>query len=39
VTDITLPSGLFKSEDGSTSFTIVAGRPIAFTISAASPGH
>lgn len=39
VTDITLPSGLFKSEDGTTSFTIVAGRPIAFTLSGNSAGH
>lgn len=39
VTDITLPSGIFKSDDGATSFTIVAGRPIAFTLSGSSAGH
>ncbi len=33
VADMTLPSGVFKSEDGKTSFTVVAGRPTAFTIS------
>jgi hypothetical protein len=32
VTEFTLPSGLFKSVDGSTSVTIVNGRPIAFTL-------
>lgn len=39
VTDIALPSGIFKSEDGATSFTIVAGRPIAFTLAGSSAGH
>lgn len=39
VTEFTLPSGLFKSEDGLTSFTIVAGRPIAFTVSGPPPAH
>jgi hypothetical protein len=33
VADMTLPSGVFKSEDGKTSFTIVAGRPTRFSLS------
>lgn len=33
VSDITLPSGTFKSEDGASSVTVVAGRPNAFTLS------
>ncbi|MEO8577011.1 MAG: hypothetical protein ABI556_09935 [Gemmatimonadales bacterium] len=32
VTDVTLPSGTFKSEDGLSSVTVVYGRPTAFTI-------
>ena len=32
VTEVTLPSGTFKSEDGRNSVTIVYGRPTAFTI-------
>jgi hypothetical protein len=32
VTEFTLPSGMFKSADGSTTVTIVNGRPIAFTL-------
>ena len=36
VTDIALPSGTFKIEDGSASFTVMAGRPTAFTIPAPS---
>lgn len=34
VSDITLPSGTFKSQDGASSVTVVAGRPSAFTLSA-----
>lgn len=36
VTEITLPSGLFKSDDGKSSLTIMAGRPVAFTIPSGS---
>lgn len=32
VTDITLPSGTFTSEDGRSSVKIVFGRPMAFTV-------
>ena len=32
VTEVTLPSGTFKSEDGHNSVTIVYGRPTSFTI-------
>lgn len=32
VTDVTLPSGTFKSEDGRSSVTVVFGRPTAFII-------
>jgi hypothetical protein len=34
VKDITLPSGTFRSEDGASSVTVVAGRPTAFTLPA-----
>jgi hypothetical protein len=37
VSEITLPSGTFKSEDGASSVTVVAGRPTAFTLSSALP--
>jgi hypothetical protein len=33
VNELLLPSGTFTSEDGKTSFTIVFGRPTAFTLS------
>jgi hypothetical protein len=36
VSDMPLPSGTFKSADGQASFTIVYGRPTAFTLSAKS---
>ena len=32
VSDIRLPSGTFKSEDGASSVSVVAGRPSAFTL-------
>ena len=32
VSDFNLPSGTYKSEDGRSSLTVVAGRPTAFTI-------
>ena len=34
VTDIRLPSGTFKSEDGRSSITVVVGRPTAFKLPA-----
>ena len=37
VTDIRLPSGMFKSNDGRSSIAVMAGRPIAFTLPANSP--
>lgn len=39
VSDFTLPSGTFKSEDGRSSITVVAGRPTAFTLPESSRGH
>ena len=33
VADITLPSGVFTSEDGKVTFTVVVGRPTYFKIS------
>jgi hypothetical protein len=39
VSDIKLPSGTFKSGDGRSSITVVAGRPTAFTLPESSPGH
>ena len=39
VSDIRLPSGTFQSVDGRSSITVVAGRPTAFTLPAASPDH
>lgn len=39
VTDIKLPSGTFRSEDGRSSITVVAGRPTAFTIPGNPPGN
>lgn len=32
VSDFNLPSGRYKSEDGRSSLTVIAGRPTAFTI-------
>lgn len=32
VTDVTLPSGTFKSEDGRSALTVVFGRPTAFSL-------
>ncbi len=32
VSEFTMPSGLFTSADGNTTFTVVQGRPITFTI-------
>ena len=37
VSDIKLPSGVFRSEDGKSSITVVVGRPTAFTIAIPSP--
>ena len=38
VSELPLPSGTFKSEDGKSFFTIVFGRPTAFTV-ASVPGE
>jgi hypothetical protein len=32
VSEITLPSGIFTSADGTSTFTVIQGRPAAFTI-------
>ncbi|MEO5904045.1 MAG: hypothetical protein ABIQ55_08550 [Gemmatimonadaceae bacterium] len=37
VTDIRLPSGTFKSEDGRNSMSVLGGRPTGFTLPASSP--
>ncbi|MEO8193517.1 MAG: hypothetical protein ABI681_06675 [Gemmatimonadales bacterium] len=39
VSDITLPSGTFKSDDGRASFRVVAGRPTAFTLPDSAKEH
>ena len=36
VADFTLPSGTYKSEDGLSSLTVIAGRPTQFTLPPAS---
>lgn len=37
VSDFNLPSGTYKSEDGRSSLTVIAGRPTAFTIPGSPP--
>jgi len=39
VTEIPLPSGEFRSEDGAATVTIVSGRPIRFTLAGSAPAR